>query len=179
MEKSGRKNLRKPLLCNARVVLRFVSQGKIFIFQCLLNIMTLDDFFRECEKEGAVPLSYRSHAKTTRGSRTVEYENPRYPRARGILNRMLNRGGNNGGPDNLVSGLYGEEVIIRTRDGYHLGKLYDYDGKSFMLGNYLFSRRPMDIFEYSRESFLKKDRMVPAENIISISKIPILPKEFA
>lgn len=141
--------------------------------------MTLDDFFRECEKEGAIPLSYRSHAKTTRGSRTVEYENPGYARARGILDRMFNRSRDNGRPDNLVSGLYGEEVIIRTRDGYHLGKLYDYDGKTFTLGNYLFSRRPMDIFEYSIESFLRKDTIVPAENIISISKIPLMTKEFA
>jgi hypothetical protein len=111
----------------------------------------------------------------------VEYENPAYRKAKEVIARVLNRGReSNNGIDSLVSNLYGEEIVIRTSDGYHHGKLCGYDGKSFMLGNYLFSRRPMDVFDYSSEFFIgSEETIIPAKNIISISKIPITTEEFA
>lgn len=145
--------------------------------------MTLDDFLNECKRKGVTPVRYKESSWGLNGSKTVEYVNPEYAKAEEVIARVLNRGrGNNrneGGIDSLVSNLYGEEVVIRTRDGYHFGRLQGYDGKSFMLSNYLFSNKPKDIFDYSTEFFHGDDTVIPAEGIISISKIPIMTKEFA
>ena len=135
--------------------------------------MTIDDFFRECEKNGAVPLSYRSNAKTVRGSRTVEYENPKYKAAKEKLVKILGMETGNANSDDVLAELYGEEVVVRTKDGYHHGILNGYDGKSFMLGNYLFSKKPLDVFYYSSNSLLSEDGAVPAEGAISLSRMPL------
>ena len=66
--------------------------------------MTLDDFFKECEKEGGIPLSYRSHTETLNGKRTVDYENPEYAKARERTARILNPNlKENGRIENLLS----------------------------------------------------------------------------
>jgi hypothetical protein len=132
------------------------------------------NFFRECYREGAVPLSYRSHKEFVNGSRTVEYENPEYAKAKkgaaGILAPDMKE---NSRIDNLVSRLYGEEVVIHTSSGYHYGMLSRYDGRELMLENYHFDKRQIDIFDYLQKAFFSNDSAVPAENIISISKIPL------
>lgn len=136
--------------------------------------MTIDDFFKECEGKGAIPLSYKSHKKFANGSRTVEYENPDYKKAREKLAKILGFDSGDESLDAFLAGLHGEEVVIRTRDGYHHGILNGYDGKSFMLDNYLFSKKPLDIFKYSTDSLLNEDGAVPAEGIISFSKMPLM-----
>ncbi len=134
--------------------------------------MTLDDFFKECEKEGGIPLSYRSHAETINGSRTVEYENPKYKEAKTGLAKIL--GMDKAGDENsIISRLYGDEVVIRTKYGYHHGTLQGFDGKAFMLSDYLFSRKPLDMIDYSSELIRGEDTAVPAGGSISISKIPL------
>lgn len=132
--------------------------------------MTLDDFLKECEEKGAIPLSYRNHAETLKGTKTVEYENPKYKAAKAKLAKIL---GMNQGEDNAVSKLYGEEVVIRTKYGYHHGTLQGFNGKAFMLSEYLFSRKPLDMMGYSSEIIRGDDTAVPAEGAISISKIPL------
>jgi len=162
-------------------------QGKIFIFQYLLNIMTLDEFFKECRAKGVTPVSYKESSWGLNGSRTVEYVNPEYAKLKDMLARILNRGSRgrgdsndgNSGIDNLVSNLYGDDIIIRTRDGYHHGKLLGYDGKVFMLGNYLFNDRPMEMMDYETEFFYGGDTIIPAKDIISVSKMPVMTEEFA
>lgn len=126
-------------------------------------------------------MSYHSHTETLNGTRTVEYENPKYSEAKARLAKMLGRIRQSGNPnaDNLLNRLYGEEVVIHTKDGYHHGELLGYDGKSFMLGDYLFNNRPMNTFEYSSQSIFSEDTIIPAENIFSISKIPIMTEESA
>lgn len=154
--------------------------GKIYIEVMILFFMTLDEFFRECKQKGATPLSYKEFTESINGTKTVEYENPAYRKAKEVIGRVLNRGReNNNRIDSLVSNLYGEEVVIHTKDGYHHGKLLGYDGKAFMLGNYLFSNRPMELMDYSTEFFYGEDTIIPAEGIITISKIPIMTEEFA
>jgi small nuclear ribonucleoprotein (snRNP)-like protein len=143
--------------------------------------MTLDEFFKECERKGAIPLSYRSHVETLNGSQTIEYENPKYREAKAKLARMLGSIKQTGNPrtDNLLSRLYGEEIVIHTKDGYHFGRLQGYDGKSFMLGDYLFNDRPMEMMDYETEFFHGGDTIIPTKDIISISKIPDMVEEFA
>ena len=151
--------------------------------------MTLDDFFKECKRKGMTPVSYKESSWGLNGSRTVEYVNPKYTnyvKSRDVLNRILNRSRDrrnsndgNSGIDGLVSNLYGENVVIRTRDGYHYGKFLEYDGKAFMLGNYLFNDRPMELMDYETEFFYGGDTIVPAKDIISISKIPEMIGGFA
>lgn len=138
--------------------------------------MSLDEFLKECEKNGSIPLSYRSHKEFVNGSRTVEYENPKYARAKERLADILGSIKRTGDPkkDDIMDRLYGEEVVIRTKYGYHHGTLQGFDGKTFMLSNYLFSRKPMDIFDYSTEFFYGDDTAIPADGVISISKIPIM-----
>ena len=136
--------------------------------------MTLDEFFRECEKEGGIPLSYRSHTETINGSRTVEYENPKYAESRARLAKILGvKETGDKETDDLISRLYGEEVVIRTKYGYHHGKLCGFDGKGFLLNDYLFSKNPLDVFGYSSEFFHGGGTIVPAEGAISMSKIPL------
>ena len=137
--------------------------------------MTLDEYFKECEKKGAVPLSYRSYAKTLNGSRTIEYENPRYAKAKeDLVGTMgVNKQGEDRNINDIVSRLYGEEVIIYTKDGCHHGELLGYDGKSFCLGRYVFKDKPMDVFDYSTKSLFSEEAIVPAENIISISRMSL------
>jgi hypothetical protein len=158
-------------------------EGKIFIFQYLLNFMTLDEFFRECKQKGATPLSYKEFTESINGTKTVEYENPAYRKAKEVIGRVLNRGRGNGngnsGIDGLVSNLYGEDIVIHTKDGYHHGKLLGYDGESFMLGNYLFNDRPMEMMDYETEFFYGGDTIIPAKDIISVSRISDLVGEFA
>ena len=144
--------------------------------------MALDDFLNECKRKGVTPLSYRSHTETLNGTKTVEYENPKYREAKVRLAEIMGNIKRTEDPktDNLLNRLYGEDIVIRTRDGYHHGKLYGYDGKSLVLANYRFSRKPMDIFDYSSEFFTDdNETIIPAEGIISISKIPIMTEEFA
>lgn len=136
--------------------------------------MTLDDFFRECEKKGGIPLSYRSHTETLNGKRTVDYENPEYAKARERTARILNPNlKENGKIENLVTRLYGEEVVIHNSSGYHYGTLQGYDGKRFMLENYHFDKKLIDTFDYVQKALFSSDSVVPAENTISISKIPL------
>jgi len=140
----------------------------------LASVMTLDDFFKECEKEGGIPLSYRSHTETLNGKRTVDYENPEYAKARERTARIINPNlKENGRIDDLVSRLYGEEVVIHNSSGYHYGTLQGYDGKGFMLENYHFNKKLIDTFDYVQKALFSSDSVVPAENIISISKIPL------
>lgn len=145
--------------------------------------MTLDNFFKECKQKGATPLSYKEFTESINGTKTVEYENPAYRKAKEVIGRVLNRGrGNsngNSGIDGLVSNLYGEDIVIHTKDGYHHGKLLGYDGKAFMLGNYLFNDRPMEMMDYETEFFYGEDTIIPAKDIVSISKIPVMTEEFA
>jgi hypothetical protein len=121
-----------------------------------------------------MPLSYRSHKEFVNGSRTVEYENPEYAKAKkgaaGILDPDMKE---NSRIDNLVSRLYGEEVVIHTSSGYHYGTLKGYDGKKLMLENYHFDKRQIDVFDYLQKAFFSSDSAVPAGSIISISKIPL------
>ena len=92
--------------------------------------MTLDEFFKECRAKAATPLSYRSHKEFVNGSRTVEYENPAYTKAKRGTAEILNPDSKeNSRIDNLVSRLYGEEVVIHTSSGYHYGMLRRYDGR--------------------------------------------------
>ncbi len=87
--------------------------------------MTLDDFLKECEKKGSIPLSYRSHVETLNGSQTIEYENPKYREGRVKLAKMLGNLKETGNPyaDNLISRLYGEDIVIKTATGYHHGQI--------------------------------------------------------
>lgn len=134
--------------------------------------MTLDDFFKECEKKEAIPLSYRNHREFVNGSRTVEYENPKYKKARERIAKILGTG--NEHVDDVISGLYGEEVVIRTKDGFHYGTLKGYDGKSFRLENHHYDNKLMDIFDYfSRASLYGENTVVPAKDSISVSAIPL------
>ena len=179
--KEREKKLKKTLALQGCLEVS-LSREKYLYFNIFGIIMTLDDFFRECERKGVIPLSYRSHSEFVNGSRTVEYKNPMYAKAKARLAEMLGMK-QTGDPrtDNLLNRLYGEDIVIRTKDGYHFGRLQGYDGKGFLLGNYLFGRKPMDIFDYSSEFFLGEDTIIPipAEGIISISKIPIMTEEFA
>jgi len=148
--------------------------------------MTLDGFFKECKRKGMTPVSYKEITEGLNGSRMVEYINPEYAKSKDMLARILNRGSRgrgdsndgNSGIDGLVSNLYGEEIVIHTKDGYHHGKFLGYDGKAFMLGNYLFNDRPMDMMDYGTEFFYGEDTIIPAKDIISISKIPDMAEEF-
>ncbi len=74
--------------------------------------------------------------------------------------------------DDLLSRMYGEEVVIHNKDGYHYGRLRSYDGKMFYLEQYYFNKKLIDRWNYSSASFFNKDGMLPADNIISISKMP-------
>ncbi len=136
--------------------------------------MTLDDFFRECKQKGATPLSYKEFTESINGTKTVEYENPEYAKARERTARILNPNlKENGKIENLVTRLYGEEVVIHTASGYHYGTLQGYDGKRFMLENYHFDKKLIDTFDYVQKALFSSDSVVPAENTISISKIPL------
>jgi len=136
--------------------------------------MTIDDFFKECEGKGAIPLSYKSHKKFANGSRTVEYENPKYKKAKEKIAKIL------GMEDEAFSGLYGQEVMIKTKNGYHYGILKGLDEKGFRLENYLFNERKMDLMGYYT-SFSPgfDDTVIPAEGIVSISRIPDIIGAFA
>lgn len=136
--------------------------------------MTLNEFFRECERKEGIPLNYRSHKEFVNGSRTVEYENPEYAKAKERTARILNPDlKENGRIDDLVTHFYGEEVVIHTSSGYHYGTLQGYDGKGFMLENYHFDKRQIDVFDYLQKALFSSDSVVPAEDIVSISKIPL------
>jgi hypothetical protein len=139
--------------------------------------MTLDDFFKECRKKGTTPLSYRRQAETLNGSTTVEYENPEYTRAKERLVRILNPNAKNNKMDDLVSRFYGEEVVIHTKSGYHYGTLLGYDGKGFLLGDYLFDKKLVDTFDFTRRHSFGSDSFVPVEDFIYISHIPLKVEE--
>lgn len=127
------------------------------------------------------PVSYKEIIESLNGRKMVEYINPEYGKVKEVIARVLNRdmrnNGNNG-IDGLISNLVGEQIVIKTKFGYHHGKLLGYDGKSFMLGDYLFSRTPMELMDYETEFFYGGDTLIPAENIITISKIPIMTEEY-
>jgi hypothetical protein len=142
--------------------------------------MTLDDFLRKCRENGAVPLSYRRKTRDVHGNEYTEsFESKAYRdmmRIRDMLGigRVMRRGSRSEGVDDVVSGLYGREVVIRKQDGYYHGILQGYDGKFFYLREYCFSRKPMSIFEYSPVFSLDdNDAVVPAEGVISIAGIPL------
>ena len=158
-----------------RAFTRKAKSEKIYILRIINAFMTLDDFFKECEKNGGMPLSYRSHTETLKGTRTIEYENPKYAEAKARLAKMLGRIKQTGNPntDNLLARLYGEEVVIHTKDGYHYGTLHGYDGRGFMLGDYYFDKKLIDDFDYAQKALFSSDSVIPAENIISISEIPL------
>jgi len=74
--------------------------------------------------------------------------------------------------DGLLEEMQGSEVVIHTKNGYHYGRMRDYDGKMFYLERYYFNNKLIGKWDYSSASFFSKDGMVPAKDIISVSKIP-------
>lgn len=141
--------------------------------------MTLDDFLKECEKKGSIPLSYRSHVVTLKGEKTINYENPRYTMMKKLAGKVTGRIKETGNPyvDDVVGSLFGEEVVIHTATGYHYGTLYGNDGENFLLGKYHFDKKLIDTFEYASESLFNEDAVVPAKDVKSISGIPLTVQE--
>lgn len=74
--------------------------------------------------------------------------------------------------EDLLSKMKGQEVVIITKDGYHYGTLRDYDGKMFYLGQYYFSEKLIDKWAYGSASFFNEGGLVPADKVVSISKMP-------
>ncbi|GAG18160.1 unnamed protein product, partial [marine sediment metagenome] len=74
--------------------------------------------------------------------------------------------------DGLLDKMQGSEVVIHTKNGYHYGKLCDYDGKTFYLERYYFNDKLIGKWDYYSASFFNKGSMVPAKDIISISEMP-------
>ena len=146
--------------------------------------MALDDFLRECMSKGKTPLHYKRTAVYVDGSQVTEsFESRAYremQRAEERIRDMLGRGRNgagspnrrNEGIDRAVSGLYGSDVVIRTGDGYHYGRLEGYDGSFFHLKSHCFSTRLMDSFDYLSESIFSGDAAVPADGIAFVKEIP-------
>ncbi len=146
--------------------------------------MTLENFLRKSKKQGSIPLSYKEVTVGLNGTTKVDYESHLYTRAKANVAQLMNRlrgtqlqaPQSNGGQhadESLVSRLYGEEVVIHAAKGYHYGKLNGYDGKNFMLGSYHFDTRKLDTFEYALESFSSDGAVVPSEDFISISEVPL------
>lgn len=136
--------------------------------------MTLEDFLGDCRKKGAIPLSFRNHAEALNGSSSIEYDNPSYAEAKKRLAKILNPNPGDAKINDLLSRFYGEEIVIHTSSGYHYGTLNGYDGKRFLLGNYYFYEKLIDTFDYVHKALFSSDSIVPSENIISISKIPLV-----
>ena len=145
--------------------------------------MALDDFLKKSRKEGSIPLSYKEVTVRLNGTTKVEYENPLYTKAKAHAARLMNqltRGGKSDGnepAEGLISKLYGEEVVIRTAEGYHYGKLRGYDGKNFKLDDYHFDVNKLDTFEYALESFGSENTVIPAKDYLSISEIPMVVED--
>lgn len=160
----------------------------LYIRDVLLLVMSLDDFLKGCKEKGYVPLNYRRKTKFADGS---EYEEEFRNGAYAGLNaeragfRAGNRREKAGSSqyergeriDDVVSELYGNEVVIRTKDGYHHGELNGYDGRFFYLKSYCFSREPMSTFEYGAKSIFSEDAVVPAGDIVSVGEIPMVVNE--
>lgn len=169
LEKNGRKTLRKLLPC--KVVFRFVLQGKIFISLAINSFMTLEEFLRDNRRKGTIPISYKEFTNNLEGTTTmVRYLNPAFKVSGGALAGLLERRKEReDGKDDIISKLYDEQVIVRTKDGYHIGRLAGHDDKFFMLENYQFTDEPLEcISGYPTE----KKAIIPLNSIISISKIP-------
>jgi hypothetical protein len=131
--------------------------------------MSLDDFLKSCKEKGQTPLRYSEDTIYTNGRRRVKWTDPAYARGMALLNEKLGFKGNN-----LITRLYGSEVVIRTPHGFHHGELQSYDGEFFYLKGYCFSREPMGTFEYGANSMFSKDAVVPAEGVVSVREIPMV-----
>jgi len=174
--KEREKNLKKTLSRRKGCLEVCLLAGEKYLYFNVSGIiMTLEDFFKECKKTGATPLSYESHIETLHGSKTIKYENPIYAKAKKRVEDII--GSHKEREDDeisdIVSRLYGENVVIRTKDGYHHGILAEYDGKSFYLDRHIYKDKLMNYFDYSINSMFSEGSAVPAEGIISISKIPM------
>lgn len=81
--------------------------------------------------------------------------------------------------DDLMSRLFGKDVVIHTSEGYHYGRLEAYNGKEFMLGRYHFDRNRLTAFEYAFSSVSGEDSVIPANDVISVSKVPAVVREMS
>lgn len=152
--------------------------------------MTLDDYLRQCREKGQAPLHYKRTVRDIHGNVfTEEFRGPGFAGFSGHKGRKNGYGSSkesrqksseherDKGTDDVVSELYGSEVVIRTRDGYHHGELVSYDGRFFRLKGYCFSKDLMDTFEYGAKSIFSEDAVVPAGNIVSVGEIPMVADE--
>jgi len=138
--------------------------------------MALDDFLENCREKGAIPLNYSRRIRYINGDVSTEsFESRIHADMKSRMQRVHGRKA--GKIDDVVSGFYGREVVVRTKNGYHYGELLDYDGKMLYLKGYCFSRKPMDTFVYGSESIFSEDAVVPAEGVISIAEIPLIVEE--
>ncbi|MBN1156048.1 hypothetical protein JXA85_00385 [Candidatus Woesearchaeota archaeon] len=76
--------------------------------------------------------------------------------------------------DGFVNKLIGKDVVIRKKNGFHYGKLEDFDGKYIYLDRYLHSKKLMDGFDYRFESpsGSRDYTRVQIGNILKMQKIP-------
>ncbi|MBU4502291.1 MAG: hypothetical protein KKA79_06850 [Nanoarchaeota archaeon] len=147
--------------------------------------MSLDDFLRSCKEKGHTPLNYRRKTRLADGSEyEEEFRNGVYAgvnagRAGFKDGSRREQAGSSQHErderiDDVVSELYGSEVVVRTPQGFHHGELQGYDGKFFYLKSYYFSREPMSTFEYGAKSIFSEDAVVPAGDIVSVGEIPMV-----
>jgi len=176
----------KPIFDRALSFLQKKLNREKFIYSShSYCVMSLDDFLRSCKEKGYTPLNYSKKTKFADGS---EYEEEFRNGAYAGVNagragfRAGNRREQAGSSqherderiDDVVSELYGSEVVIRTPQGFHYGELQSYDGKFFYLKSYCFSRKSMSTFEYGAKSIFSEDAVVPARDIVSVGEIPMV-----
>lgn len=150
--------------------------------------MSLEKFLKDCKRTGYTPVSYRCDTVTPEGKRFRgrEYVNPKYAYLLKGRNTAVKDHESNTRHDESEEGktgyldikesimaLKGENVVVHSKDGYHYGRLIDFDGKRFVFGKYYFDKDMMDSFSYNKKAFFRKDSIVPAKGLISIMKMPL------
>ena len=150
--------------------------------------MTLNDFLDKCRKKGTIPLSYERITMDAYGNKYSEgFENAAFTGLKPLKLKPARIGekipyerpgmeaGRTDRINDLVSRLYGREVVIHDKDGYHYGRLAGYDGKMFQLQQYHSSKRPIDESDYFFDSLWNDDNaLVPINGVVSIKEMPFI-----
>jgi hypothetical protein len=72
--------------------------------------------------------------------------------------------------------LMGKEIMLYTEDGYHYGVLQGLDSDFIYLGNYVFDKQKMSVFEYSSRAGFRRG-VVPREKMKAMSEIPLIVRK--
>jgi hypothetical protein len=133
-----------------------------------------DKEIEDLKKDGSILLTFKSMHPNEKGGEILEYRSDKdiaeYKRKfKDLYAKMIP-------PDkhsDTFLKFHLDDVVVETAEGLHYGNMTYYDGQDYYLSSRVFSKKPLDVFAYTKMVSDKgeEDGGIPAWSVKSIKRM--------